>query len=79
VPGYALLNLDSVWRFAKNWELFARVDNVFNHYYANFGILGFNVFPNPGRTFDPANGVAESFLGLGAPRGAWVGVRYEWE
>ena len=55
MPGYAVLNLDGVWRFAKNWELFARVDNVFNRDYANFGILGSNVFPSPGRTFDPAN------------------------
>ena len=79
VPGYAVLNLDGAWRFAKNWELFARLDNVFNRDYANFGILGFNVFPNPGRTFDPANQVAEPFLGLGAPRGAWIGLRYEWK
>ena len=79
VPGYAVLNLDGVWRFAKNWELFARVDNVFNREYANFGILGYNVFPNPGRTFDPSNQVAEPFLGLGAPRGAWIGLRYEWK
>ena len=63
VPGYAVTNLDGAWRFAKNWELFARVDNVFNRDYANFGILGSNVFPNPARTFDPANQVAEPFLG----------------
>ncbi len=79
VPGYAVVNLDGAWRFAKDWELFARVDNVFNRDYANFGILGFNVFPNDDRTFDPSNQVAEPFLGLGAPRGAWIGLRYEWK
>ena len=31
------------------------------------------------KTFDPANAVAEPFYGLGAPRGAWLGLRYEWE
>jgi outer membrane receptor protein involved in Fe transport len=79
VPGYALVNLDGVWRFAKSWELFGRIDNVFNRDVANFGILGRNVFPNPARMFDPANAVAEPFLGLAPPRGAWIGVRYAWK
>jgi outer membrane receptor protein involved in Fe transport len=78
VPGYALVNLDGAWRFAKGWELFGRIDNVFDRDVANFGILGRNVFPNPARTFDPANAVAEPFLGLAPPRGAWIGVRYIW-
>jgi len=73
-----VLNLDVIYRFAKRWELFGRVDNVFNRKYSNFGILGRNVFANPTRTFDPANPVAEPFLGLSAPRGAWIGLRYEW-
>ena len=79
VAGYAVLNLDGRWRVAKNVELFARVDNLFDRRYANFGILGFNVFADAARRFDPANAVAEPFLGLGAPRGAWVGLRYEWQ
>jgi outer membrane receptor protein involved in Fe transport len=79
VPGYAVVNLDGVWRFAKNWELFGRIDNVFDCDVANFGILGRNVFPNPPRTFDSANAVTEPFLGLAPPRGAWIGVRYAWK
>jgi outer membrane receptor protein involved in Fe transport len=78
VPGYAVVNVDGAWRFAKHWELFGRIDNVFDRKYSNFGILGYNVFANPAKTFDPANQVAEPFLGLGAPRGAWIGLRYEW-
>jgi outer membrane receptor protein involved in Fe transport len=79
VPGYAVLNLDARWKLGKNLELFGRVDNVFNRKYANFGVLGSNAFANPTKTFDPANAVAEPFYGLGAPRGAWLGLRYEWE
>ena len=79
VPGYAVLNLDGRYRFSKNLEAFARINNVFDRQYANFGILGQNVFTGAGRSFDPANPVNESFRGLGAPRGAWVGLRYEWE
>lgn len=79
VPGYAVLNLDARWRLGKSIELFGRINNVFDRQYTNFGILGSNVFANPGRNFDPANAVNESFRGLGAPRGTWVGLRYEWE
>ena len=79
VPGYAVLNLDGRYRFGKQLELFARVNNVFDRQHANFGILGQNVFTGPGRGFDPRNPVNESFRGLGAPRGAWLGLRYEWE
>ena len=79
VPGHAVLNLDGRWKLGKNLELFGRVDNVFNRKYANFGVLGLNAFANPTKTFDPANAVAEPFYGLGAPRGAWVGLRYAWE
>ena len=79
VPGYAVLNLDSRWRIGKSFEAFARINNVFDRRYASFGILGENVFTGPGRGFDPANKVNEQFRGLGAPRGAWVGLRCEWE
>ncbi|HEY9024867.1 MAG TPA: TonB-dependent receptor, partial [Burkholderiaceae bacterium] len=79
VPGYAVLNVDARWKLRKNVELFARVDNVFDREYANFGVLGLNAFANPAKAFDPANPVAEPFYGLGAPRGAWLGLRYEWE
>lgn len=27
-PGYAVLNLDASYRLARNWELFAKVDNL---------------------------------------------------
>ena len=77
VPGYTVVNLDGRYRVTKNVELFARVNNLFDRKYANFAILGENVFTGPGRSFDPANGQNDSFLGLGTPRGAWIGVRYE--
>jgi outer membrane receptor protein involved in Fe transport len=78
IPGYALLNVDARWRAMKNVEVFARINNVFDRQYSNFGVLGYNVFANAARTFDPANPLAEPFLGVGAPRGAWLGVRYAW-
>jgi outer membrane receptor protein involved in Fe transport len=78
VGGYAVLNLDTTVQLAAHVELFARVNNVFDRRYANFGILGANVFANAAHTFDPANARAETFVGQGAPRGAWAGVRLSW-
>ena len=79
VPGYALLNFDTRYQVAKNLQLFARIDNVLNRRYANFGVLGDNVFTGPSQGFDAANPRAEQFRGNGTPRGAWAGVQYAFE
>ena len=79
LPGYAVVNLDGRYLATKRFEIFARVNNVFDRRYANFGVVGENFFTGPERTFGPAVGVApapEQFRGPGAPFGAWLGVRY---
>lgn len=76
VAGYTVFNLDAHWRFARGWELFAEVDNVFNTQYETVGLLGRNFFNGPGRTFDANAAASELFLSPGAPFGAWIGVRY---
>jgi len=79
VPGYVVLELDARWRPTRSLEIFATVDNLFDRRYENFALLGANVFNGPDRSFGPALGLAptpEQFRALGAPRGAWVGVRY---
>ncbi len=71
-------NLDAQYEIRPRVTLFAQVDNLFDRQYANFGLLGSNVFTGPQRSFGPAAGiapVAEQFRALGAPRGIWVGVR----
>jgi len=78
IPGYAVVNLDARYRVAKGLDLFARVVNLFDKQYSNFGILGQNFFAGPGHTFDNTNPVNEQFRGPGVPRGAWVGLRYQW-
>ena len=78
VPGYLLVNLDAQYAVTSQVTLFAQVDNLFDRRYANFGLLGSNVFTGPDRSFGPAAGIApiaEQFRALGAPRGVWVGVR----
>ena len=79
LPSYALLNLDAHYRPRPNLEIFARVNNVFDRNYYDFGILGQNFFTGPNHTFGPIAGsdpVSEQFRGPGAPIGAWIGVRY---
>jgi iron complex outermembrane receptor protein len=78
VPGYAVVHLNASWRAARDVEIFAKVDNLFDIRYANFGILGENFFTGPGRAFAAEGAVTEQFRGPGAPFGAWLGVRYRW-
>ncbi|WP_333978100.1 TonB-dependent receptor [Burkholderia cepacia] len=79
ISGYVLVDLDMRYRITKRFEVFASVTNLFNKRYASFGVLGQNFFNGPNHTFDGANPVNEQFVGPGAPRGAWVGVRYAWD
>ena len=76
VPGYAVVALDGSWNITKEWQLFARVDNLFNRTYQNFGILGANYFRGPGNTFDASLAGPEAFRSPGAPFGAWIGIQY---
>lgn len=78
VPGYAVVNLDGRYAVAKGVEVFARVVNLFDRRYSNFGVVGQNFFTGPGRTFDGTNPINEQFRGPGVPRGIWVGLRYRW-
>jgi len=52
------------------------VTNLFDKRYASFGALGRNFFNGRNHTFDGANPVNQQFVGPGAPRAAWVGLRY---
>jgi iron complex outermembrane recepter protein len=78
VNGYTVLNLDGRYNFTKSFQVFTRINNLFDKRYANFAVLGENLFPQAsGRTFDPNNSITEQFRSLGSPRGIFIGVRYE--
>ena len=76
VPGYAIVALEGSWQIARDWQVFAKIDNLFDRAYQNFGILGSNYFRGPGNTFDASLAGPEQFRSPGAPFGAWVGIRY---
>jgi iron complex outermembrane receptor protein len=76
LAGFVTVGLDARYAAGRTVELFARVDNLLDRRYANFAVLGSNVFTGPGNSFDGAHPRAEQFRGVGAPRGAWAGIRY---
>ena len=79
LSGYTVVHADARYELAPKLELFAKVANLFNRRYENFALLGQNVFTGPDRSFGPAAGaapVSEQFRGVGAPRSAWLGLRY---
>jgi iron complex outermembrane recepter protein len=78
IPGYAVVDLHGRWRLAPGTEIFAFVDNLLDKRYAGAGLLGRNFFTGPGHAFAPDDAAAEQFRGMGAPFGAWIGIRYRW-
>lgn len=77
VGGYTVVNLDTRYRFVDSgWELFAKVNNVFDKEYYTGGMLGETFFEADG-TFMDGEDERSALVASGAPRAAWVGVRYE--
>ena len=79
IAGYFVVDLDTTYQVTKQLQVFAHLNNLFDKRYADFGILGENFFNGPGHSFSGNDVTNEQFLGLGAPRGVWVGLRYAWK
>ncbi|MEC5404535.1 TonB-dependent receptor [Paraburkholderia sp. MPAMCS5] len=79
IAGYLLIDLDTSYQVTRQLQVFASVTNLLDKRYASFGALGDNFFNGPNHTFDGANPANEQFVGPGAPRGFWVGLRYAWK
>ncbi|MDP2883025.1 MAG: TonB-dependent receptor [Azonexus sp.] len=58
------------------WQMFAKINNVFDKHYATAGALAENPFVSGGFQANPDNWRRETFVAPGAPRAAWLGVRY---
>jgi iron complex outermembrane recepter protein len=76
LPGYAILNLNASADLSKSWELFGKINNVFDKRYATGGALAENPFVNGSYQANPDDWRRETFVAPGAPRAAWLGVRY---
>jgi outer membrane receptor protein involved in Fe transport len=77
VPGYAVLNLNTRFKLDSNWELFGKIDNVFDKEYSSGAILAANSFDSAGNfQINSDDWRHETFYAPGAPRAFWVGVKY---
>lgn len=80
IGGYTVVNFTATYDFQPEWTLFGRINNVFDREYATAGQLGLNPFNSSGQlqlVNRRTTSVGEDFVSPGAPRSAWVGVRYE--
>ena len=75
VSGYFVVNLDTQYNIGSGWKAFAKATNIFDREYNVSGRLAETYFNAAGQY----DGVEQKMLGLlpGAPRAAWVGLRYE--
>jgi outer membrane receptor protein involved in Fe transport len=80
IGGYTVVDFTAAYRIKPNWMMFAKLNNAFDREYATAGQLGQNPF-NASGTLNLVSrrttSVGEDFVSPGAPRSAWVGVRYE--
>ena len=76
VGGYAVLNVNAEMGLGAGWQAFARINNLFDRRYASGGALAENPFVGGSVQANSDHWRRESFVAPGAPRAAWVGVRY---
>jgi outer membrane receptor protein involved in Fe transport len=74
IKDYTVVNLDSQYNFGGGWKAFAKAVNIFDNDYFIAGRLAETMFDASG-----AYGEEIKSRGVipGAPRAAWVGLRYE--
>lgn len=78
LSGYEIFNVGARGKLGAGWEGFIRINNLFDKKYASAGALGENPFDANGVfQTDSDNWSDETFQGPGAPRSAWIGVRYQ--
>jgi len=71
VDGYALVNLRASYQVEERVNVFVRVTNLFDEDYENFGLIG----EDPSEIIEGLSDTRPFFLGPGAERGVWAGIR----
>ncbi|CAM8350348.1 CirA Outer membrane receptor proteins, mostly Fe transport [Candidatus Methylopumilus universalis] len=74
IKSYTVVNLDTQYNIGQGWSAFAKAINIFDQDYNVSGRLAESMFNSAG-----VYGTESNVRGLlpGAPRAAWIGVRYE--
>ncbi len=75
ISGYTTLNLRARYKVNDKFEIFAKLENLFDREYESFGLLG----EEPAELRVPIieNLSNPIFLGAGAPRAGFIGLRYK--
>jgi len=81
VSGYEVFNLATSYQTESNWQLYAKITNLFDKEYANAGILAENAFDANGNFITTLEGgepdwADETFYAPGAPRSFYIGLKY---
>jgi iron complex outermembrane recepter protein len=71
LDGYALLGVHAEYALGERARLFVNIDNLLDEEYETFGLFG-DADDVLGDDFDDP-----AFVGPGAPRALWIGVRFE--
>ena len=74
ISDYTVVNLDTQYNFGGGWKAFAKAINIFDNDYYVAGRLGETMFDASGAY---NNEIKSRGVLPGAPRAAWIGVRYE--
>jgi outer membrane receptor protein involved in Fe transport len=75
IGGFAVVDMTGAWKIGKQVELFGKIANLLDRRYASSGLLGENAFDASGALLPPGSRPQELFVGPGAPRAAWAGLR----
>lgn len=82
IDAYTVVNLSAAYQLQPKWNLFGRINNVFDTEYETAALLGQTPFNPASGTYAMggdgrrSTSVGQTFLAPGAPRTGWVGVRY---
>lgn len=79
LAGYGILNLNANYEYARGFNFFLRVNNVFDKKYASYATLGYNMFPGAQLVQPGSEAEGAVFYAPGAPRAVFAGVRYEFK
>ena len=69
--GYSVTNLRLSYEASPKVDFFVRVSNIFDRDYENFGLIG----EDPDEVLSTLDNDSPIFLGSGAPRAVWAGVK----
>jgi iron complex outermembrane recepter protein len=76
VPGRAIVNLSAGWQPWREWDVFVRVNNLFDRRYFSAAVLGNNAFASGSFERNPDLWQRDLFVAPGAVRTIFAGLRW---